>query len=191
MRQQLLAEARREALDQLSEATAVIEATRQDVARAEVRRKLMQLTASVDGTLQQLTMHTVGGVVAAAQPLMQIVPQGDAVEIEAYIDNRDIGYVQEGQAAVAKIETFDYSKHGTIPAIVERIAGDATQDQKKGPAYAAKVKLLKTAIMVDGRPRPLVPGMMVNVEIKAGDRRLIDYVLSPLIRHTSEAMRER
>lgn len=191
MRQQLLSETRREALDQLSEATAVIEATRQDVARAEVRRKLMQLTASVDGTVQQLTMHTVGGVVAAAQPLMQIVPQGDAVEIEAYIDNRDIGYVQQGQTAVAKIETFDYSKHGTIPAVVEQIAGDAMEDQKKGPVYATRVRLLKTSIMVDGHPRPLVPGMAVNVEIKAGDRRLIDYVLSPLIRHTSEAMRER
>ncbi|SFL60548.1 hemolysin D [Rugamonas rubra] len=191
LRHALIAETQRVALDQLSDASKIIAASRQDIIRYETHSKLMKLTASVDGTVQQLNVHTVGGVVPAAQALMQIVPADNAVEIEVVLDNKDIGFVHEGQNAEIKIDTFEYSKYGTVPAVVAHISRDAIVDEKKGPIYTARVRPIKSALIVDGRLRPLAPGMAVSVEIKTGDRRLIEYILSPLVRHQHEALHER
>lgn len=190
-RSALIAETRRIALDQLSDASKIIATSRQDMLRSDAHSKLMRLTASVDGTVQQLTVHTVGGVVPAAQALMQIVPADNSVEIEAFLENRDVGFVHEGQAAAIKIDTFEYSKYGTVPAVVAQVSRDAIDDEKKGPVYAARVHPVKSALMVDGQLRKLSPGMAVNIEIKTGERRIIEYLLSPLIRHKHEAMHER
>lgn len=187
----LIAETRRVALDQLSEAAKIMASARQDAIRSASHSKLMKLTASVDGTVQQLTVHTVGGVVPAAQPLMQIVPAEGAVEIEARLENKDVGFVHEGQPAAAKVEAFDYSKYGTIPAVVAQVSRDAIDDEKQGPVYAARVRPVASTLMVDGSPRPITPGMAVDVEIKTGERRLIEYLLSPLMRHHHEALHER
>jgi hemolysin D len=190
-RDALIAETQKIALDQLSDASKIIAASRQDVIRSTSHSKLMKLTSSIDGTVQQLNVHTVGGVVPAAQPLMQIVPAASAVEIEVVLDNKDIGFVHEGQNAEVKIDTFEYSKYGTIPAIIAQVSRDAIEDEKKGPIYTARLQPTKQALMVDGRLRPLAPGMAVNIEIKTGDRRIIEYVLSPLVRHQHEALHER
>ncbi len=187
----LIAETKRLAYDQLTEATKAAAASGQDARRSDARSKLMTLTAPVDGTVQQLTVHTVGGVVPVAQPLMQIVPDQGVVEVEAVLENKDVGFVQEGQAAEVKIDAFDFGKYGTIPATVTHVSRDAIQDEKKGLIYTAKVALAKSAITVEGKPMPLSAGMSVNVEIKTGDRRIIEYVLSPLIQHQREALHER
>ena len=136
-------------------------------------------------------MHTVGGAVPAAQPLMQIVPRQSAVEIEAFIENKDIGFVQEGQRAEVKIEAFEYSKYGTVPARVTHVSRDAIQDEKRGLIYAVKVLLDRSVMQVDGREVNLSAGMSTTVEIKTGTRRVIEYVLSPLVQHSKESLRER
>ena len=122
---------------------------------------------------------------------MQIVPAESAVEIEVVLDNKDIGFVHEGQNAEVKIDTFEYSKYGTIPAVVAQVSRDAIEDEKKGPIYTARLRPIKQALMVDGYLRQLAPGMAVNIEIKTGDRRIIEYVLSPLAQHQHEALHER
>ena len=187
----LIAETRRLAQDALNEATRTIGQSTQDARRASVRSDLLTIVSPTDGTVQQLTVHTVGGVVAAAQPIMQIVPTQGPLEIEAFIDNKDIGFVQEGQRAEVKIDAFEYSKYGTVPARVSHVSRDAIQDEKRGLIYAVKVALDQSAIQIDERRVPLTPGLSTMVEVKTGTRRVIEYILSPLQQHSRESLRER
>lgn len=187
----LIAQTRKEAHDALTEGQKIVAASTQDLRRAGEHSKLLKLTAPVDGTVQQLTLHTVGGVVPAAQPLMQIVPRENVVEVEAYLHNKDVGFVQAGQEAAVKIEAFDYTKYGTVEARVKHVSQDAITDEKQGLVYAVKIALEKNTIFVDGKHLPLSAGMSVDVEIKTGTRRVIEYVLSPLMQHQREALHER
>lgn len=187
----LIAQTRKEAHDALTEGGKVSGSSRQDALRAGSHSKLLKLVAPVDGTVQQLAVHTVGGVVPSAQPLMLIVPKENLVEVEASLENKDIGFVQEGQSAEVKIDAFEYSKYGTIPGRVTHVSRDAIQDDKKGLIYSAKVTLDKSSLGVEGKDTPLSAGMSVSVEIKTGERRVIEYVLSPLIQHRRESLHER
>ena len=187
----LIAQTRKEAQDALTEGHKIIAAGLQDQRRAGEHSKLLKLIAPVDGTVQQLTVHTVGGVVPAAQPLMQIVPKENVIEVEAFLENKDVGFVHEEQKAEVKIDAFEYTKYGTINAKVRHVSQDAIQDDKKGLIYSTKVALDKNSVFVDGKALPLSAGMSVNVEIKTGSRRVIEYVLSPLMQHQSEALHER
>ena len=190
-RASLIAQTRKEAHDALLEGSKVIAAGQQDQRRAGEHSKLLKLIAPVDGTVQQLTVFTVGGVVPAAQPLMLIVPNSTQVEVEAFLENKDIGFVQARQKAEVKIDAFDYTKYGTITAKVTHVSQDAIQDEKKGLIYSTRILLNKNSIFVDGKNLPLSAGMSVNVEIKTGTRRVIEYVLSPLIQHQRESLNER
>ena len=187
----LIAQTRKEAHDALLEGSKVIAAGQQDQRRAGEHSKLLKLTAPVDGTVQQLTVHTIGGVVPAAQPLMLIVPNSAQVEVEAFLENKDIGFVQVGQNAEVKIDAFDYAKYGTITAKVTHVSPDAIQDEKRGLIYSTRILLDKNDIFVDGKNLPLSAGMSVSVEVKTGTRRVIEYVLSPLIQHQRESLHER
>jgi hemolysin D len=185
------AETRRIALDSLTEGEQKSAALTQDHLKADARGKLMTLTAPVDGTVQQLAVHTVGGVVTEAQALMIVVPREDAIEVEAFLDNKDIGFVSAGQIAAVKIETFPYTKYGTVSATVAHVSDDAINDEKKGLIYATRLKLDRTAIRVEDRMVNLAPGMAVTAEIKTGSRRVIEYFLSPLLQYKDESLRER
>ena len=151
----------------------------------------MCLTAPVDGTVQQLAIHTRGGVVTSAQALMLIVPKDDPVEVEAFIENKDIGFVKPPQEAEIKIETFQFTRYGTIHGEVISVSHDAIEDEKRGLIYSARVRMERSSMRVDGTDVRLSPGMAVTVEVKTGKRRVIEYFLSPLIQATSESMRER
>ena len=190
-RRVLLAQTVREAHDALHESQRVLVASAQDQERASERSRLLRLTSPVDGTVQQLTVHTVGGVVPAAQPLMQVVPLGSPVEVEAQLENRDVGFVQEGQAVVVKVDAFDYTKYGTVSGVVRHVSHDAIQDERRGLLYPVRIALTTDHLVVDGVPMPVTAGMAVNLNIKTGTRRVIEFVLSPLIRHQKEALRER
>ncbi len=210
-REALITDTKKDAYDALTQGAKDAASSSQDAKRAGEHSQLLQLRAPVDGTVQQLTVHTIGGVVQAAQPLMLIVPAQKQVEVEAYIENKDIGFIHEDQAAAVKIDAFDYTKYGTIPAIVTHVSRDAIEDGKsdsgqssnngqsnndqanssKGLRYSTKVTLDRTTLNVDGTQMPLEDGMSVNVEIKTGTRRVIEYILSPLIQHEHEALHER
>lgn len=190
-RSMLIAETRRQAFDALTEGDKIANSNQQDVLRADTHSRLLNLTSPINGTVQQLTVHTVGGVVPAAQPLMQIVPREGVVEVEAFVENKDIGFIVEGQKAAVKVDTFEYTKYGTIPATVINVSRDAIQDEKRGLIYSVRVALSKSAIFIDKKSEPLTAGMSVNVEIKTGTRRVIEYVLSPLLQHARESVNER
>lgn len=185
------AEMQRLALDSLNEAEQRATTSNQEFIKAESRNKLMTLTAPVDGTVQQLAVHTVGGVVTPAQTLMMVVPKDNTMEVEAYIENKDIGFVNAGQTAVVKIDTFPFTKYGTLPARVTHVSNDAVNDEKRGLIFPARVALAQTNIQVENKTVNLSPGMAVTVEIKTAQRRVIEYFLSPLLQYKDESLRER
>ncbi|MFO0771927.1 MAG: HlyD family type I secretion periplasmic adaptor subunit [Nitrospiraceae bacterium] len=165
----------------------------QDVRKAEQKTALQRLVAPVDGVVQQLAIHTVGGVVAPAQPLLVLVPQDHPVEVEAQLENKDIGFVREGQPVEIKVETFPFTLYGTIPGKVLTVSDDAVplDKDKGGLVYASRVSMDRSTVMAEGKQIHLSPGMAVTVEIKTGQRRVIEYLLSPLLKSAQESMRER
>ncbi|MDQ1833425.1 HlyD family type I secretion periplasmic adaptor subunit [Massilia scottii] len=162
-----------------------------DRSKAVQREQLTRLTAPVDGVIQQLAIHTTGGVVTAAQPLMIVVPDSVGVSAQVSILNQDIGFVNAGQLANVKLETFPYTKYGTVDATVEVLTADAVTDEKKGAFYLATLKFKQTYLIVDGKRVALIPGMNVTAEIKTGKRRIIEYLMAPVQRAGQESLRER
>lgn len=163
----------------------------QDLAKAGQRERLTTLKAPVAGTVQQLATHTEGGVVTEAQPLMVIVPDGAQVTAEVTLENKDIGFVSPTQDAAIKLETFPYTRYGTVNATVKTVTADAVNDEKRGAIFPVTLSLSSTTIDVDGKPIKLSPGMNLTAEIKTGKRRIIEFLLSPVQRATSESLRER
>ncbi|MBN8283631.1 HlyD family efflux transporter periplasmic adaptor subunit [Zoogloea sp.] len=129
----------------------------------------MRLTAPVDGTVQRLAIHTRGGVVTPAQALTLIVPKDDPVEVEAFIEDKDTGFVKLEQEAEIKIETFQFTRHGTIHGGVISVSHDAIEDEKRGLIYSARVRMERSSMRVDGTDVRLSPGMVVTVEVKTGN----------------------
>ena len=177
-------------LDALDKATQQLEQSRNDETKADTRQKLMSLTAPVSGTVQQLAIHTVGGVATAAQALMEIVPD-DAVEVEANIENKDIGFVKAGQDATVKIEAFPYTRYGYLSGKVISVSNDAVQDKKLGLTFVAHIRLPTNRILANDQWINLTPGMAVTAEIKTGKRSVAHYFLDPVIQTGQESMRER
>jgi hemolysin D len=206
------AEYRRTLYDDLAKAEQRAAGLAQDVIKGEQKAKQQILTAPVDGVVQQLAVHTIGGIVTPAQTLAALVPLDSNLEIEAMVLNRDIGFVVPGQSAAIKIDTFNFTRYGLLDGRVLSISRDAitrdrhedrVRDQPAGAesassepkgqelVYAARVSLDRSVMEVEGRPVQLSPGMAVTVEIKTGSRRIISYLLSPLMRYNQEVLRER
>ncbi|EME69946.1 hypothetical protein H261_11094 [Paramagnetospirillum caucaseum] len=192
-REQARAEFRRDASTRLAEARAKANSAENELAKAAQRQNVLSLTAPVDGTAQQLEVHTIGGVVQPAQKLLVIVPVGSALEVEARLPNKDIAFVEAGQEAVIKVDAFPFTRYGTISGKITTISLDAVQDeQKKEYFFPIRVALDRAAIGVEnGRQIPLTPGMTVSAEVRTGMRRPIEYVLAPLQKYKDESGRER
>jgi hemolysin D len=211
-RAQAVAEFHRKLFDDLAEAERKAAGLSGDLVKAEQRTKLQLLTAPVDGVVQQLSVYTVGGVVTPAQQLAVVVPSDAVLEIEARISNRDIGFVHVGQVAAIKVDTFNFTRYGLFrgrvvsvsrDAIVRDVPPDKTKDnsadaegtssEPKGQelGYAARISLDQTQIQVGDTLASLSPGMAVTVEVNTGSRRVISYLLSPLLKYKQDALRER
>lgn len=191
----------------------------EELRKAARRRQFQELRAPVDGVVQQLAVSTVGGVVQPAQALMAIVPCRSAdpsalqscssgISVEAFVQNKDIGFVKVGQRVAVKLEAFNFTDFGLIEGTVTNISRDAI-DQSQQPAgssrdangrpvqpglvYAARIAL--PCALGDPDRAPLCdrvqPGMAVQAEIKTGKRRIIQYLLSPISKAMDEAGRER
>lgn len=186
-----LAETRRTLSDREAQADLKHQIASQDQTKATQREKLTVLIAPVSGTVQQLAIHTAGGVVTEAQTLMVIVPEGAQVTAEVTMENKDVGFVNAGQPAEIKLETFPFTRYGTVPATVTRVSADAVNDEKRGALFPATLTLKATQIDVDGKQIRLSPGMNLTAEIKTGQRRVIEFLLSPIQRAGNESFRER
>jgi hemolysin D len=190
-RENVVAQNRRTMLDLLQEADQKTQVRVQELAKADYLKTLTLLKAPVFGTVQQLAIHTLGGVVTPAQPLMVIVPADQPVEVEAMLENKDVGFVHVGQPVTVKVETFTFTRYGTIEGEVINVSTDAIEDPKRGLIYSSRIRLKSDRVQVNGRLVALSPGMRVTAEIKTDRRRVIDYFLSPLTRSLDESLRER
>ena len=184
-------QARRTALADLAKAQAEVILRREEVTKASQRSRFQQLKAPTTGTVQQLAVHTVGGVVEPAKPLMVIVPEHGGLLVEARLLNRDAGFVRRGQAVAVKLEAYPFTRYGAVPGTITSISRDAVADEKLGPFYVVRVALSRNFIMVDGRQVPLSAGLVATADIKTGTRRIISYLLSPLQSSIAQAGRER
>lgn len=190
-REGVVAQNRRAMLDLQQEANQKAASLVQELAKARYQETLTSLKAPVDGTVQQLAIHTVGGVVTPAQPLMVIVPADQPVEVEAMLENKDVGFVRAGQPVTVKVETFTFTKYGTVDGEVLSVSNDAIEDEKRGLIYSSRIRLKSDHLLVNGQRVALSPGMSITAEVKTDQRRVIDYFLSPLQQHVDESLRER
>jgi hemolysin D len=183
-------QARQTALSDLAKAQSEAMLRQEELTKARQKSHLQRLTAPVDGTVQQLSIHTVGGVVEAVRTLMVVVPNG-ALTVEAKVLNKDVGFVRPGQRAVVKLEPFPFTRYGAIPGRIDAVSPDSVDDRKAGPVYVARISLLRTTINRGDRIVPLGPGMAVTADIQTGRRSILSYLVSPINRARLEAARER
>jgi hemolysin D len=175
----------------------------QQFIKAQSKNERMRLSAPTDGIVQQLAVATVGQVVSSGHPLMTIVPLDAPVEVEALVQNKDIGFVENGQAVTVKVDAFPFTRYGTVQGTIMNISRDGVDEKTaanlsdaagltrpQAPSagtptaqslvFAARIAILRQSILVDGKEIRLQPGMAVTVDISTGRRRAIDYVLGPL-----------
>ena len=207
-RERTAAEFRRKIFDELAKAEQKAAGIAKDEIKAARRTQLQELTSPVDGVVQQLAVHTVGGVVTPAQPLAVIVPLDSQLEIEASLANDDIGFVHEGQDVEIKVHAFNFTRYGLISGRVLSVSSDAvqrdgaadrprdatkdeSQQQAQNLVYVARISLDRRTMQADGRTVDLGPGMAVTAEVKTGSRRIIGYLLSPIAKYEHDVLRER
>jgi hemolysin D len=188
---QLVRTHRMELTTALADAEDKVASLSEDLRKAEQRVGSLVLRAPEDGTIVELALHTVGGVVQPAQTLMKLVPAGATLEAEAKVLNRDVGFLQVGQEVMVKLDTFLFTKYGGVPGRVASIASDAVTDEHMGAVFPARIELERQSIEVDGRTVTLTAGMTAKVDICTGKRRVIDYLMSPIRKYTQEAIHER
>jgi hemolysin D len=190
----------------------------QSLVKASAKLGYTRLFAPITGVVQDVAITTVGQVVRPGQELMIVVPENARLEAEALVINKDIGFVAQGQSAVLKIDSFPFTRYGTIPGKVIRVSHDSVSGsgasvngsdtslvsqtttpsdvtvptpQVQDLVYPVTIALEKTTIMADGKAVPLLAGMNATVEIRTGDRRVIDFLLAPIREVASEAAHER
>lgn len=182
---------KRDTQEALRQANEQVENLKFELEKTSQRYGTTEIKSPVTGTVQQLSIHTIGGVVTAAQPLMVVVPQEDKLEVNALISNKDVGFVRPGQKVVIKLEAFPYTRYGYITGIVKSISFDAIENDKLGLVFSAIVEMDKDYLIYEDQKINLTAGMSVSAEIKTGKRKVISYLLSPLQSTLDESFRER
>lgn len=186
---QLRSELARSTVKDLAEAQDNSDLRRNEIAKTDLRNRLMRLVSPVNGTVQQLSVHTLGGVVQPAETLLVIVPDNSQLVVDAKIPNREAGFVRTGQPVRVKVDAFPFTDYGTIDGVLESVSGDAIDDEKLGLVYNARVRMRPSAAQIS--KMQISPGMAITAEIKTARRRVIQYLLSPIAARLDEAGRER
>jgi HlyD family type I secretion membrane fusion protein len=194
------AESRRRGLEREQRSTVLLELAATEAERdrlAEARKRAqallrnMVVRAPVDGVVQELAVTTPGQSVGSNQPLMRLVPSGGGLVIEARVDNQDVGYVRVGQDARVKVRAFDFLRHGTLAGRVERIAADASVDPDSHTYPYRIIVHTDEAELGQGDQRlAVVPGMIVDVELRVGDRTILSFLTDRILRLREDAFRD-
>ncbi len=174
---------------------AELEAERDGLAEAKRRQEAvlrnLVVRAPVDGVIQELVIAGTGQSVGSNQPLMKLVPTGNGLVIRADIDNEDIGYLRQGQAAKVKVRAFDFLRYGALEGQVERIAADATLDREDGAHRYGIVIKTEQAELTDGEAwHSVVPGMKVDVDLLVRERTVLSYLTDRIFRIPDQVFRE-
>lgn len=180
---------RQDTMSQLVEAKRQYNTYAEELKKADETNQQSVIVAPISGRVNQLAVHTLGGVVSEGQALMMVVPDDAVMEIEAYADNKDIGFIQTGQTAEVKVETFNFQKYGMVNATVDEISPDAGSNPQDKETY--QKYRLTLGLENDTSGISLTPGMNVSAEIKIKKKRIIDFFLDPFRQYQDEALRER
>jgi hemolysin D len=199
----------------LADAKRQVDDYEQRLVKTRLKSGRLALVSPIDGIIMELSVTTIGQVVSGGESVMRIVPRDAKLEIEAYLANKDVGFVRQGQKAVIKLESFPFLRYGTISATVDHVAlnaipepdaqaaeGDATKANRSAKTFAGAQRVQnlvfpvrltpdKSTMAIDGQTVPLIPGMTINIEIATGSRRILEYLFSPLVETASEAFKER
>ena len=175
-------------LNELSDKEKQITQLKANIQETAFKNTRQTLVAPVDGYVNELFVHTVGGVVTSAQKILSIVPAKAPLRVQALVLNKDIGFIKVGMPVAIKVDTYDFQKYGTLKGQVTQIDKDSKDDPKQGPVYTVQVLPQQQDLMVDGHWRHLSTGLSVTAEVKTGKRRIIEFFIYPLIKHLDEGM---
>lgn len=175
----------------LREAEIALSSSHASLRAAEDKLRNLTLRSPVHGRIENLSIHTIGGFVSAGASLMTVVPTNGGLEIEAFFDNRDIGFLRNGQSAYAKLDAFPSERFGVIPATVINLGADARQRGGTNWVYAVRLKANRSHMLVDEAPVPFSPGMTATVDVVTSERRLISYFFEPITKAFQNGLKER
>jgi adhesin transport system membrane fusion protein len=177
------------ARSELSETSAKLSALSEGSTALEDRVKQTEIRSPVNGTVKQLRVNTVGGVVQPGKDLIELVPSDDALLLEARVLPRDIAFLRPGQKALVKFTAYDFAVYGGLEATLEQISADSVIDEKGNAFFVVKVRTLATTI--GQKNLPIIPGMVAEVDILTGKKSVLAYLMKPILRAKSNAMTER
>jgi len=165
----------------------------QENVKATYREAYQVLTSPIAGSVQQLMVNTVGGVVNAAQPLMTVVPKVGGIEVEANVLNKDVGFLRVGMPATVKLDAFEFTKYGSLEGIVQWVGADAVKVEQLGQVFPVRIILKQTNLpmSVNGARPEIRIGMSVVADIAIGNRKAYEFFLGPLLKYKNESLRER
>lgn len=182
---------RREAQEELVRTEQSIARTRELLVQATEQKIRTDIRSPIDGIVKNLRYHTLGGVVKPGEPIMEIVPTGQKLIVEARLNPTDRGYVRVGQPTTVKISTYDYARYGGLEGTVTMVAPDTSTDDEGAPYFRVLVETDKTYLGRRQGELPIIPGMEATVDIHTGTRTFLEYLIRPVLKLRHEAFRER
>jgi hemolysin D len=185
------AESRAQTLNELLRLQEAARVLNGDITQLEWFIEQHNIRAPIDGIVSDLNAFTVGAVATSAETLMNLVPLNQSLRVEAWLQNSDVGFVETGQRAEVKVDAFSFTKYGVIDAEIIHLGADAQQNEQGILLFPAELKLFSETLEIDGTTHTLQPGMTVSAELKTGKRRIIEYLLSPLLRMKTDSIEER
>jgi len=145
----------------------------------------------MNGTVKDIKVTTVGGVVKPGEPVMEIVPKDDQLLVEARVRPADIAFLHPGQKAMVKITAYDFSIYGGLEGELVDISADSITNEKGESFYRVKVRTKENALKRKGQVLPIIPGMVTSVDIQTGKKTVMEYLLKPFIKTLRSSMNER
>lgn len=159
--------------------------------RAQLEKLVQTIKSPIEGYINKLEIHTVGGVVTPAQALMTVVPKDVKLKIKAKVLNQDVGFVEEGMDVSVKVDTFNFQKYGIIKGKVLVVGANSVLDERLGQVYETYIQPENMVLVVEGREQSIKTGMDVTCEINIGKRRIIEFFIYPLIKYLDESIKVR
>ncbi len=181
----------RQAQEELSAVEQSIARLEEVLGQATEQRKRAEIRSPIDGVVKNMRYNTIGGVVSPGEPIMEIVPTGDTLVVEAKLSPTDRGYVEEGQRAVVKVTAYDFVRYGGLDGTVALVAADASSTEKGVPFFRVIVETDKPHLGEEAGALPISPGMQASVDIHTGKKSVMEYLIKPVLKLRHEAFRER
>lgn len=185
-------EFRQSALDERSQTVAKIAVNEQTLRGAQGKLGRTEIRSPVDGVVNDVQVTTIGGYVQPGQKIMEVVPLGEKLLVETRVKPSDIAFIKVGDKALVKVTAYDFSTYGGLDGRVVQVSADSIYDEQEKQAYfTVIVETHKSFLMAAGRRLPITPGMMTDTQIITGRKSILTYLLKPMLKARSEALRER